>query len=706
VRKPRKFGISIRAGLGIGVVAAVLLTAAIVHVPWSLTSRANITDLNQRLNALVIHSIAEKIDGLLDNAVAARQALGLNLSKGVIDIDDRAKRQFLFLSFLESQPSLTAVEFGWPDDRSFLVLRAPDNKIRVEETTPASPEPLRRTDIYGLGESGEPVFERSLSDATDYKATQLLWYLTAFDKDAPLWSNIYGMPARGGLVVTTSAAIAREGTVIGVLAVSISLARLSEFLDGIEVSPHGAVFLTNVYDELVAVQRRMGEAAKETGEQRAVAKLEDVPLTPVRVTVAALKANGVDLESFDRNRQFVYRDAGSGENYFVTLAPLAQMGLVAAVVIPESDVLGDINRNTERLIAILAGFVVVVGLGAALLAWRSIGRPLGQVTANLKELESFRLDRIKAIPSSFSEIAQVSAATMRMSASLASFQKYIPTELVRTLFARGIEAELGGERRELTILFMDLANFTHIAEELGDGLVAFLGNYLSEMSTRIQEGGGTIDKYMGDAIMAFWGAPVPSAEHALEACRAALACQACLARLDRESLGRGMPQIRARIGVNTGRVLVGNVGSRERLNYTVIGDPVNVASRLEHLNKTYGTEIIIGQNTYEAAREHILVRPLDRVAVYGREMGLEMYELLAMKGDAAAAMTGWIAVYEEGRTALRARDWDRAIALFRRVIALRGGCDSVSALQIARAQAFKTSPPPADWDGLVVMESK
>ena len=698
--------ISIRTGLSVGIVAAVALTAAIVHVPWSVTSRTNIGELNSRINTLVIHSIAEKVDGLLADAVAARQAITTNLINGVIDIDDEAKREFLFLSFLQSQPSLTAIEFGWPDNHSFLAFRALDGMIHMEETIQTASDAERITDTYYVGQNGELVFQARMRSPSDYKVAQQFWFLTAFDKDMPTWSNIYRFPSSGVFGVTTTKAVERDGGLIGVLGVSISLDRLSAFLDGIDVSRNGTVFLTNVYDELVAIQKRMRGSSGVGDSPNSILKLEEATYPAVRVTAAALKANGVDLQSFDRNRQFTIYDNATDETYFVTLAPLSQMGLIAAVVIPESDILGSIKRNTEFLLLALAGFLVLIGVGATFVARRTIGRPLAQVTDNLKQLEDFNLDRITEIPSRFSEIRQVSTATMRMSASLSSFKKNIPTELVRTLFAQGIEAELGGERRELTVLFMDLANFTHISEQLGDNLVEFLGDYLSEMSAVIQGGQGTIDKYIGDAIMAFWGAPVPSEQHAHQACRTALRCQARLRELRQERRDKNMPALRARIGVNTGRVLVGNVGSRDRLNYTVIGDPLNVASRLESLNKAYGTEIIIGQNTYEQARDHIVVRPLDRVAVYGKEMGLEMYELLAMKSDVGADMMAWVEVYEQGRSALRGREWGRAIDLFNEVIALRGGCDEVSSVQITRARAFRTTPPPADWDGLVVMESK
>ncbi len=516
----------------------------------------------------------------------------------------------------------------------------------------------------------------------------------------PTWSDIHRLPASGTLGVTTAHAVQRQGSVLGVVGVSIALDRISSFLDGIEISAHGTVFLTNKYGELVAVQER--SLAAPDGE---IVKLEESSLPFVGVTTRALKHAGVDLGEIASFRHFTFQDRNA-ESYFVTVAPLAQMGLIVAAVIPETDILGGINRNIRVLLIGLLGLVVAGAVAAALLARATMGAPLAHIAENMRQLEDFQLDSITPISSRFSELRQVSDATMRMRASLASFRKYIPTELVRTLFAEGIEAKLGGERRALTIMFMDLAHFTRISERLGEDLVGFLAEYLSEMSALIQAEQGTIDKYIGDAVMAFWGAPIRTEEHAVRACRAALSCQRRLEQIRIANRMEHAPDLHARVGLNTGRVLVGNVGSHDRLNYTVIGDPVNVASRLEALNKVYGTQILIGEDTYAAASPYILARPIDRVAVYGREKGIEVFELLAMRAEADAATLRWISIYEQAMASFRARDWDNAIENFERVILLRGGQDRVSQMQIERIRAFQVNPPPADWSGLVIQNSK
>jgi adenylate cyclase len=191
-----------------------------------------------------------------------------------------------------------------------------------------------------------------------------------------------------------------------------------------------------------------------------------------------------------------------------------------------------------------------------------------------------------------------------MANGLAAFRKYLPADLVKLLASAGVEARPGGSVRPMTVLFVDIAGFTGLSERLGDRIVPLLGTYFDAMSREIQAEAGTIDKFIGDAVMAFWGAPAENPDHALAACRAALACQHAIRTLGLTD-DQGRP-LRVRIGINSGSMLVGNIGSDVRLNYTVIGDAVNVASRLEGANKQYGTDIIIGEETRRLAGDRIL----------------------------------------------------------------------------------------------------
>jgi adenylate cyclase len=203
------------------------------------------------------------------------------------------------------------------------------------------------------------------------------------------------------------------------------------------------------------------------------------------------------------------------------------------------------------------------------------------------------------------------------------------------------------------------------------------------------------------------GAPLPDGRHAIDACAAAVDCQHLLALQRRVAEDKGTTPLRMRIGINTGRMLVGNIGSDERLSYTVIGDPVNVASRLEPLGKLYGADIIIGEDTRAAADDAIIVRRLDRVAVYGRTGGLAIYELLGMAADAGGTEAPeWVRIYESGLSAYEDRCWSKAISLFEAAAALRDGDDRPSQILVERCRACLADSPPDDWLPISVLESK
>ncbi|MBI1209546.1 MAG: HAMP domain-containing protein [Azospirillum sp.] len=698
--------VSIRTGLAIGVVASALLTAALIHIPWSITAHDNVAELTSRLNGEIIAGLGERVGDLLRGAVVTQRAIAANLAAGVVDLADEARRRTFFLSFLNGQTALSGIEFIWPDDRAFATRRMDDQALEIETVTAATEaaQVRRRTDRFAIDQGGELRVTASRVVEDDQFPTRQYWYQLA---DAtPTWSNIYPMAGSGRLGVTAAGTVTVTDGQTGVLAVSLELERISAFLDGIEVSPHGTVFLTNIYEELVAAKRGTGAALAGPNGRRRIGRLADAEAPLVRVAVRALGANGVALRDLAAPRQLSYADPERGETFFVTLAPLAEMGLIVALVVPQHDILGRIEANTRFLTYAVAGFLALTVVVAVWLAHRMLAQPLLRVTADARQLGAFDFREIRPTPSWLAEIGTLSQTISQMSASLTSFGKYVPTEVVRQLFAQGIEARLGGDQRRLTILFMDLANFTSISEALGEDLIPFLGLYLSEMSTVIRCGEGTIDKYIGDAIMAFWGAPVATGQHALLGCRAALACQRRLAEIRRERDHLGGPPLRARIGINTGRVLVGNVGSRERLNYTAIGDPVNVASRLESLNKLYGTAILIGEETRAELGDAVVARRLDRVAVYGKAQGVAVFELVALAEDADDDARRWVARFDQAGDALAARDWDGAEALFAEVIALRGGDDPPSALQIERVRRWRAAPPPVDWNGLVVLDQK
>ncbi len=288
-----------------------------------------------------------------------------------------------------------------------------------------------------------------------------------------------------------------------------------------------------------------------------------------------------------------------------------------------------------------------------------------------------------------------------------AFQMYLSPEFVTSLAKNPEQLNLGGEERELTIMFTDLQGFTAISESVKPKeLVDLLSGYFNGMTEILFKYGGTLDKYVGDAIMAFWNAPANQPDHAARAALAALDMIEFTEQVSRSFQDRGKPEIRTRIGINTGKAIVGNVGSDKRFNYTVMGDVVNVAARLESVNKQYGTLLTISESTYELVRDKVRARKLDVVRVKGKAQPVAIYELIGKKGKRLDEKKEQvIKTYEEGLDAYNRRHWETAIHHFISALQIEKN-DGPSKAYLERCRTLRDDPPPKNWDGVFNLLSK
>lgn len=286
------------------------------------------------------------------------------------------------------------------------------------------------------------------------------------------------------------------------------------------------------------------------------------------------------------------------------------------------------------------------------------------------------------------------------------FSHYMSDLLIQDLLKHPEKLRLGGEKRVLTVFFSDLSDFTALSERLApEEVVSLLNRYLTAMTDLILSGGGIIDKYEGDAIMAFWGAPLPQEDHASRACLVALDNQSRLAELRQEFAAMGLPPVHARIGINTGEMIIGNLGSTHRFDFTVIGDSVNLASRLEGAGKEYGTSIIISEETYRQARDHVEVRELDFLQVKGKTVPVRIYELLGRKGSLDETQDRGRELFAQGLALYRDRQWPEAIAFFRRLLDFVPE-DGPGNTFLRRCHLFLKNPPEPGWDGVYRLTNK
>lgn len=287
------------------------------------------------------------------------------------------------------------------------------------------------------------------------------------------------------------------------------------------------------------------------------------------------------------------------------------------------------------------------------------------------------------------------------------FSRYAPPAYVDELVKDPSKLELGGEEKEISILFSDIEGFTTISESLSPRkLIEMLNDYLNTMTHLIFNQGGSLDKYIGDAIVAVFGAPLPQNEHALHACYAALDMQKALIDFRKRTMETGLPAVRSRVGINTGHVVFGNIGSDIRYDYTGIGDHMNLASRLEGANKEYGTYIMISEFTYNQVRERVIVRDLDLIVVKGKSKPVKVFELIGRANEPLPEATRKLVEnYQEGIRLYRQQQWAEAIRKFEQALTF-SHTDEPSKLYINRAKEMMANPPGPDWDGSYHMTRK
>jgi len=288
-----------------------------------------------------------------------------------------------------------------------------------------------------------------------------------------------------------------------------------------------------------------------------------------------------------------------------------------------------------------------------------------------------------------------------------AFQHYLTASVVEELLKSPDGLKLGGARREATAFFSDIKNFTTVSEKLEpEVLIEQLNDYLTAMTEVVLQYEGYLDKYEGDAIMAVFGVPVQQTDHALRACQSALVMQKRLVDLRRRWREENKPEFHVRMGLNSGPMIAGNIGGKDRFDYTVIGDAVNLASRLEGANKQYDTSIMISEFTREQLSDDFVVRELDLLRVKGKHKPVRVFELLAAhRSEVGTGKLMALDAYAEGLAAYRQRQWDRAISSFQRALAADDD-DGPSRTYVERCQYYRENPVPADWDGVFEMKTK
>jgi adenylate cyclase len=626
----------------------------------------------------VLHFLNDQADKLLSEYT-------LRASRGLLGLGDLRGLGLNLAERLRVNPTLAWISYSDAATGQFVgVWHTPSNRIALNLNAPG-PGHFHEVIVQPDG----TTTPSSRTPPADYDPRAQDWYKNAAASNTTAWSPPYDFFDNNTRGITASRAwrAGKDSPVSGVFTVDFYLTDLQGLLDDIAtpwdslfcaiLQPDGSILSTSQNPEAPDLSRALTDWVKSNPSFKDSIR-DATHLVTIRV-------NATDyMAALDRV------NGSSG------------IKCIVASMRPRAMVYHGLDKAGRQMIEIASGALVIAVVLGSFMAWR-ICAPLHNLERDLTRVGQFQLAEGGRARSVVYEVNQLNDAASRMKTGLRSFLKFVPGDLVRQVLASGREAVLGGEMRRLTIFFSDIESFTSYTETTTpDRLVHELADYFEIISSRLRQNGGEIDKFIGDGVLAFFNAPGEVPQHEQQACRTALAVQEGLATWQREQKG---PPFRTRVGLHTGDVLVGNMGTADRLAYTVLGDVVNAASRLEALNKVYGTQVIASGEVHDHAGAEFEWRHLDRAAPAGRKGAMEIYELLGTKGGVDAERLRRRDIYERALDEYFSRAFAEAQRLFA-ALAAEDPADKASAIMAARCRELAAERLPSDWDGVFAHNTK
>ena len=690
-RRPRRrFALPLKSTVLVVFVAmTVPVLLGIVQVNYvssDRAARAYAADLVERFRRDAIRDIESEF-AALESLIGTAAELGRQ--DPAFFEDDRALA-YLF-RILQHSETVLNVYVGLEDGSFRQARRIHDRDVPIHGALP----PAGAEFAYRLVEParGPPVLDRyvfldarqdrlgEVSAESDYDPRARPWYGRAVAAGATTITDPEVFWAFGLAGFTVAAPIVVGNKPVGVAAADITLDSFSTYLGSRRISEGSVSYLLDQNGMVLAASDGSAVARSD----RDVVELRHVSAVDTGLAALAygLRPRG-DPDS-------VYGFSHDGRDYIAGLSAFDESfgkRWQLFVVTPLEDFTQQFSLNNRRMLmlglaAILVQLVIIYVLASL------ISSPLRKLALKVERINRLERSGLPPLVSSVREVAVLSRAIETLDVAVKAFACFVPVDLVRQLLQSEQKLELGGQSRFLTIFFSDVEGFSTMAENMPSrDLLARMSTLLELVSKAVHDESGTIDKFVGDGVMAFWGAPGLLDDHAWHACVAALRIQRALDELNRQWRHAGVPQMRVRIGIHSDAVLVGNVGSQERMSYTVIGDGVNIAARLEGVNKTYGTLTCISHDTFREAGDRLCVRPIDEVAVKGRRARIAIYELLGAYGAGAELEPSPEAVRLARLTrlafdALVGGDHPAALARYREVLEVAPG-DHVAEMHVQR----------------------
>jgi len=606
--------------------------------------KKNAIDLVTRANNESIHSLIEFLDPIADAVRVTAKLVTTNP-----DLINQDKIYEHIIVNLENNPNIVSY-FLASRDGSFRQVQKTIKSIPVGERVP--PDGSRYVSwvidrsknqnvesTYTFFKTWEDVIDK-FSSPSKYDPRVRNFYkgtvnnLSEGKVDIPFVDDPLFATSTKQAVIGTTYPILVGGELFGTVTAQVQVKTFADFLEKNKISKNSQTIIFNTNGDIVVhPDINLGFIKKNDAlVPRKILELENSAASLAMEMHDVSKLKHIELFFGDKKEPYLAIFSSFPADY---IKPWSVM-----TIVPISDFMGELNRINQNLIV----FGVLAFIGIVLLTFylsKLISRPLESLTIEILNILAFKSENTALVKSSIYEIRTLSNAIRRLKSTIAAFTSYVPRDLVNDLLNSGKDIELGGESRYLTILFSDLKDFSSLSEITPSReLLLRVSSYLELMTYAVKEEGGTVDKFIGDSVMAFWGAPLLNQNHAYHACVAAVKAQRRMVDLNAKLIADKKPPLTARIGIHSDAVLVGNIGSSERLSYTVMGDGVNIASRLEGMNKEFGTSVCVSHSLFKEAGERLWVRPIDQILVKGRKSELLIYELVAIRdGDAETIAT-------------------------------------------------------------------
>ena len=592
-----QFSITLAFGVAIG--GLVLVAVAAVLVTQLLASRSSVVELMNDGLQEAFGAIEIALESHLFPAVDQIEYLGRLIENNNYDLNDREALRHLLVGALAATPQIEEVVLVERDLTLLSVSQTHDRAIKVRTTPRSGPANLRTV-----------VDEVEASDG-------VRWYeLVHFD---------------GTTYLNLRRPLRRDGEYLGFLASLVSLPGLSQFMTDIGDDQEATVFILQgskdvlAHPALVSPHPELSEEMPVVGIDRVGdLVLAALPSGQIKPGMEALQSEGIEV---------LHVDVGDNA-YLVATKQVDRYGSIPwqlGAWVPMEDTM-DAMRRLRHGAAIGLAIAVLAVLLAVVLG-RLFARPIRRVAAESTKISGLDLGKVTPLPGShISELDEQARAFNAMLSGLRSFERYVPRRLVSQLIASHSDDEVGSEERVLTVMFTDIAGFTAMSERLPAAEVArFLNEHFSLLAGCVEAEEGTIDKYIGDALMAFWGAPDVQDDHALRACRAGLAIAEAMAADNAERQADGRPAARIRIGIHSGPVVVGNIGAPGRINYTIVGDTVNTCQRLEALGRDFdrgeAATVLVSEAVATVVGGTLAVEPVGSYEVKGRSEKVQAFRL-------------------------------------------------------------------------------